>query len=1204
MLKLKQFYSNLSKTNKVISFSIIALFALVLIITIPTLANYKYGNIMNVSNVWDGSIASHFKDGDGSSNSPYIISDGSELAFLAQESKNDSFSNTYFQISNNILLNEGILNYDEDDGITYILEDNKFYVKAFTSEYYDNQERSGESVGSINIFPSIEHFKGKLLGNGNAIYGLYITNEEDDNLGLFNNLDGEVSDLYLKNTLVNGGINTGGLASTTNKAILTNILVDGFVIGKTDSEELVFDLDVDDINVESNDTSNFIALDVEIPDSPIITNKISGSYEITGATSEELSLKINGVEVTDGNFEIDLGINILEEIEIISSTASFSPTTIKFNNVKYSVIVPTGSAGGVIGISENFTTMENVINKSTIFGYAKSGGLIASAKAGLNINQSYNTGSINSSFVTGGLISTVENIDGNINLTKIYNSFSDTLTGGLIGRIINNTGVITINNAFDNSLTNTIGAIKNTTVNITNTYHTNEIPLGEGIINGVFTITDDQTLQSSDLITLLDFKEYIDDDDYQNNQYNIWVFKEQAYPILIFDDDNNVYANIYVGNLVYNKFSMDLKKVSKQSNIVFTVETTDVLTPIKEKYFFVSDENIPLSKEQLHQIDSWEPLNQITTIENEGNYIIYVKIVDYWDRVTLINSDVLIIDETKPNITIDLDDDHIWHSFREELDSININHTRNIKVNVEDDLSDIESINYYISDEVKTFDEIENLDEEKWNLYDDKINLNKSGNYIIYIKAIDAAKNIAFSNTDILILDGYDSSLSIGVINYDYNSDANITDNSCITLDFNYISSNVVDNEGQHNLISNVLLPKNTILHLYDHIENKAYVYEIKTDEDDYNFENSCLEEDCTNYATYPLTLFKELGRNDEVNYLEQNYIDNGTIKEEFTLILDFSEIQFEETHLDINIYLELHNTDDEVVRTTLDKDNNSFTIHPNTSASINLTSDYQGEPIYINSDSINNINLTSSIAYPQIDDVLIIDTKYESKNFGIEIKIIDENDNIVKKDKLNTIQFTIDNETYHLDDDNKIRIKMHNSMNNLDLNLIIKTSEGNTKLADGNYYLKINTFISNDGYYPEAYSNQITIPVNVIPQSQEYSFTVNIDNPIINKVNEEQNLDFNIIQTGDLENPNIRVSLYKKAQLTGFNQDYVLVDLNKYVTNKLHRQIGYIYYVNTGDINLNFITEDLEYTSYKLVFELYDDAKLLGVIKKYLLVR
>lgn len=63
-------------------------------------------NEINEGDVWDESIASEFKYGEGTSNKPYLITTGSELAYLASlVNSGNSYEETYFQLANEINLN-------------------------------------------------------------------------------------------------------------------------------------------------------------------------------------------------------------------------------------------------------------------------------------------------------------------------------------------------------------------------------------------------------------------------------------------------------------------------------------------------------------------------------------------------------------------------------------------------------------------------------------------------------------------------------------------------------------------------------------------------------------------------------------------------------------------------------------------------------------------------------------------------------------------------------------------------------------------------------------------------------------------------------------------------------------------------------------------------------------------------------------------
>jgi hypothetical protein len=49
---------------------------------------------------------------------------------------------------------------------------------------------TGTEIGTINIFNPLEGFKGHFDGGSFRIYGLYVTDEQSDEMALFTNLQG------------------------------------------------------------------------------------------------------------------------------------------------------------------------------------------------------------------------------------------------------------------------------------------------------------------------------------------------------------------------------------------------------------------------------------------------------------------------------------------------------------------------------------------------------------------------------------------------------------------------------------------------------------------------------------------------------------------------------------------------------------------------------------------------------------------------------------------------------------------------------------------------------------------------------------------------------------------------------------------------------------------------------------------------------
>lgn len=1228
MQKIKEFINKLSKPQKITCVIILVGLVLILSIVIPTLARYKNRSSIVTVPVWDGGVASSYKSGEGTENDPYIISNGSELAYFSVQLLENDYADTYFILSSDIKLNEGIFKYNQEDGIQYILDDEVYYVDFYTNNYYDNVEREGEVKGTVNIFNPLDGFKGNFDGSSYAIYGLYMTNENDE-IALFTNLEGTISNLYVENALIYGGNVAGGISTRASNSLIKNVLLDGYVVGKNEQE--IKDISINPvlpiINIKNIEETNYIDLTNNIPfiGSEIISTSLTGELVVEAPEGVNPVIKINGTIVTDNSFEIDLGDVILDSVPI-STYVESGEATLSFANLSYNISYIYEVSAGIIAISNN-NTIENVINKANVYGYSVSGGLVGASVSSLSINQSYNNGNIYSEHISGGLVSVIEKSNENITISNSYNTgdiFASNI-GGLIGTIDNNLAIVSINNVFDTSTTDySIGQINNTMVNVSNTYFVNGYSaINTGAINGSFIRTTIENLQDKDyVIDNLLFLEFIDSNDLEKNDQNVWVFSNDSLPILFIDDIINPIANIHVNVYSWNNLSYDLNPVKLDSNITFSIDKADELALIKEKHYYISNSNEALTMDEILQIDSWVLYEDVVQITEEGFYIIYSKIVDYDDNATYINTDLLILDLTTSIINISIDD-NTWSDLREDLNYVYIDREKNITVEAIDNLLGIASIEYYVTDEILTIQELDKLNASLWNIYQDEILINEIGTHLVYVRVIDNYGYVTYANTDYIVLDGYaGENIIIGRNASTYEELAPyITNKSTITLNYNYmkVSNNI---EGlSHNLVSNILLPKNTKIVLLDHITEKVYEYQIPTDEDIYNYDNSCdeLDSDCMKTATYPFTLFKEVGTGfSDKTFIENNYYNDGVINEKFTIVLDLFNTNITENYNDVMLYLELCNFLGETIRPTLYSTIEKFNIYSNvdgqgSSANLSLTTDYSGNEIIFNSDSTTNINLTNKLEYKIVDGVNVIDTTYENKKIGFSVKLVDTDGNILDKEYLKSVVFKIGDSYYYPEEDNVVRINLESSITDITKTLTIITRKNNSNLEDGTYYFKISNYASVDGKYYDELGSEIIIPVSITVDSLKtpYGFSVNMDDEdrIISKLNDEVNVSFNIYQGGYLRNSNIRISLYKKEQLTAYNQDYVIVDLADYVIDDLDLCEDNVYYVTTrpmlnNNFELNLIIANFENTGYKYVFELYSGTKKIGIIEKYFIVK
>ena len=1216
MGKFQKLINKLSHNRKVSLGVILLCLVLMLSILVPTLANFIKEDTSITTAVWDGSIASSYKSGDGTKENPYIISNGSELAYFKYKLAETNYSDTYFSISNNIILNEGTLRYNSESGIEYLLNGTTYYVEYYTNKYYDNPEKNGAEIGTINIFPSLNNFSGHLEGNLHTIFGLYLTESSSENLAFFQNLEGSIQNLFFKNTLVYGGTNTAGLAISSDDVTLNNVLFDGFISNKLQgtSKTITGSLNAESMAILNYETTNYIDLKNKLPFiNEIITAKITGNYELEGS-SEETNISINGVSVTNGSFSIDLE-TLTDNISVVTSTTSLFPVTLNFTNFDYEITYNYSLAAGFIANAKN-TVLTNVVNATDVSGNFISSGLVGIATGNLKIAQSYNRGKIISLALGAGLIGHTETSDEEINISRSYNSgeiLADE-TGGLLGFINYNLSNLLITNSFEGTKNTPLAISHETGITITNSYVSDSNNTNENFIYKDINELKDETF----LKEILEFNKYISDEDFNENPYNIWRYELEEFPLIHYDKIITNVVQLHLESLVYKEYHPNLENKIIKSNITFSLEEVNAFDSIKNKEYFISDSTEILTKEDLNQITSWTNYEEIHQITDEGIYVIYIKITDYKNRVSYLNSDSLILDLTKPEVSLS-NDQIIWTEYEEDAEIIYTNKIEKIKINAQDNLSGIAYIKYIIADKTYSKFELSELDENIWNDYNDEILINDLGKQIVYVQVLDNAENITYLNTCYFNYQGYiieNAYVGLGNNPSYLGLPLNITSNSIFTIKIAYEEETPKINENLiHNIRTNILLPKNTEIKIINHLDNKVYSYEISTDEDIYNFNNSCPLEvsDCQKKAKYPFAIFKERGKATANIYEEINYYNNGKYQENFTVILDFSKTSINQNYENVEVYLETEDLNNNLIRSTIKSSIQNINLYSKVNedssrAKIYLTTDYLGNPIMLNTNSITEINLTSGINYKRTQEFKIIDTSYEYGNLGFEIKLENSNGETISKEYLKNIAFQIGNENYFMEEDNTVRILGSSIQNETNKTLKIITYEGNSGLDEGNYYFKIKSFKSSGGYIASDSSvSEITLPVIVSKSNynKSYNIEMDLDSKIINKTNATESVNFTLKQEGELSNKKIKVSLYEKAELTAYNQNYNLVDLKNYIFDSFEHSENYSYIVSE-DINftINFNPEKFNNTGYQLIFELYDGDKRIDLVKKYFIVK
>ena len=134
-------------------------------------------------------------------------------------------------------------------------------------------------------------------------------------------------------------------------------------------------------------------------------------------------------------------------------------------------------------------------------------------------------------------------------------------------------------------------------------------------------------------------------------------------------------------------------------------------------------------------------------------YIIYAKITDNNDKITYINSDILIVnpENTIANASIG---NYKYSSITSVPKTVYLSKNDNIKLNINEEYVNIENVSYYVSTELITEKELKQLS-DVWTLYTKEIEVNSNENNIYYFKVIDNHGNETYISTDYITVDGY-----------------------------------------------------------------------------------------------------------------------------------------------------------------------------------------------------------------------------------------------------------------------------------------------------------------------------------------------------------------------------------------------------------------------------------------------------------------
>ena len=172
-------------------------------------------------------------------------------------------------------------------------------------------------------------------------------------------------------------------------------------------------------------------------------------------------------------------------------------------------------------------------------------------------------------------------------------------------------------------------------------------------------------------------------------------------PMNYYDQKMTEVVSLYLSNLNYNKYLPILDNKIIKNNITFVLEEINSYDSVISKEYFISNESEVLSKNDLKENIEWISYNGIEQITEEGTYVIYIKITDYKDRISYINSDVLVLDLTAPEVTLS-SADYNWTEYLNEPLEKYTSKIEEFTISTQDNLSGIAYIRYLISSNLYT----------------------------------------------------------------------------------------------------------------------------------------------------------------------------------------------------------------------------------------------------------------------------------------------------------------------------------------------------------------------------------------------------------------------------------------------------------------------------------------------------------------------
>ncbi len=476
--------------------------------------------------------------------------------------------------------------------------------------------------------------------------------------------------------------------------------------------------------------------------------------------------------------------------------------------------------------------------------------------------------------------------------------------------------------------------------------------------------------------------------------------------------------------------------------------------------------------------------------------------------------------------------------------------------------------------------------------------------------------------------DSYDASITYDK-KYEMPSSTsvNITNQSQFTAYFSMIA-NTNDFEefyGHNNsnyrvLTSNNPLPVGTLITMIDNAQNSSrpeyYYFEVT----DSVYNNSLTQLQNDHEVSYRLSDFIKMDSTSTNNtYSDQDanlaYYDSdiGIVDEEFLFIFDFKETTVTGNHPGNTILFEMRNNEDRTVYNVLGIRQSLMVYNTFESSNVVLQQNIDfGEPyIYYGID--HEYGYSTLVQYNETENRQpVIDTNYESSNMGINISLLDRNGDAVSSSLLIGTSININNQEYFADGDGIFRIKLADKVTNLSIRPKITATKD---LPVGEYTLRCTLFASSDGLHNSVYENSVTQEFTVHVVGSDNAIVVDsndLEKVVIGEnglnLNDSKTNTYTVTYESELNNPNLRVEIYKRKVNDVNSTEYESIPFNNLFKERLTATTGNEKYINIGNSNTGNVSFTLNDTlisgTYKIVFKLYDNNQIIDDDVKYVIVK